>query len=340
MKANDALRELAVVTADQWGMVTTAQAAMRGITRLDLSRLTSAGHLNRLASGVYQDAGAPSSPFDDLRAAWLRTDPTRTAADRTHHPAQDVVVAGTSAAALHGIGDLPSDTHEFVAPTRRQTQRPDIHYRKMTLDPADITIADGLPVMTIERDIADLVDLAGDLSLVADALSDASLTHNLDNRRLRHLLAPHAKSAGLPSGDGAALLNRLQQLANIDNNALARSLIATDDALAAQVTVTFLEHLDTGKVAATPQIQESISAALRDALAPALQNLRESLPKNAGLDEVARAFAEQLATTGVIADLTKSWVTAINNRRVEPTVTTGGRQLQRRIAAAAADTDA
>ena len=43
MKSKDALRMLAEVTAYQWGMVTSAQASMHGITRLDLSRLAADG---------------------------------------------------------------------------------------------------------------------------------------------------------------------------------------------------------------------------------------------------------------------------------------------------------
>ena len=66
---------LAEVTAYQWGMVTSAQASMHGVTRLDLSRLAAEGLLERLAHGVYKDAGAPGDQFDDLRAAWMSTDP-------------------------------------------------------------------------------------------------------------------------------------------------------------------------------------------------------------------------------------------------------------------------
>ena len=65
---------LAEVTAYQWGMVTSAQASMHGITRLDLSRLAADGQLERVAHGVYKDAGAPGGPHDDLKAAWLSTD--------------------------------------------------------------------------------------------------------------------------------------------------------------------------------------------------------------------------------------------------------------------------
>ncbi|MDP3972329.1 MAG: hypothetical protein Q8P61_05385 [Candidatus Nanopelagicales bacterium] len=39
MKATDGLHALAVLTAYQWGMVTSAQAEMVGVCRIDLSRL-------------------------------------------------------------------------------------------------------------------------------------------------------------------------------------------------------------------------------------------------------------------------------------------------------------
>ena|SRR5680860_85920 len=82
MKARNALRELAEMSASQWGMVTSAQAATRGVSRLDLSRLTESGDLVRLAHGVYKDAGAPSGAHLDVRAAWLSSDPVRLASDR------------------------------------------------------------------------------------------------------------------------------------------------------------------------------------------------------------------------------------------------------------------
>src|SRR5699024_6391426 len=102
MRSVDVLRTLADITAYQWGMVTAGQASMAGVSRLDLSRLAQSGHLNRLAHGVYMDAGVPSSPLDDLRAAWLSTDPRILGAARLSEPAAGVVVAASSAAALHG----------------------------------------------------------------------------------------------------------------------------------------------------------------------------------------------------------------------------------------------
>lgn len=222
MKSTDALRVLAEVTSCQWGMATSAQASVHGITRLDLSRLAADGQLERLTHGVYKDAGAPAGPHDDLKAAWLSTDPKRMGEARIKDLATGVVVAGESAADLHGIGNLRAPRHEFVSPVRRQSQRSAIRYRQRMLDSRDVTLVDGLPVMTMERTIADLIEEVGDLSLVADALRDASSKRMLDLQRLREILTPLAARAGFKKDDGDALMNRLMEKAGIDIDSLTR----------------------------------------------------------------------------------------------------------------------
>lgn len=321
MKSTEALRVLADVTAYQWGMVTSAQASMHGVTRLDLSRLAEAGHLERLAHGVYKDAGAPGNPFDDLRAAWLSTQPAIMGEARIKARAEGVVVAGTSAARLHDIGDLWADRHEFISPKRRQSQRAEVRFRQRSLDPQDVTLVEGLPAMTMERTIADLVEEIGDLSLVADALRHASLKRNLDVPRLRELLGPLAKRNGLTSGDGSALLNRLLQIAGIDWDAVARR-VAADTSLGSRVAANYLDHLsktDLGQLAMTPEmqktmrsIQDSIAASLQDALAPARASARVNLVKGAGIDDVAKKIAEQFATSDAMKELSRAWGKSLN----------------------------
>ena len=252
MKSTEALRTLAELTAYQWGMVTSAQASMHGITRLDLSRLAEAGHLERLAHGVYKDAGAPAGRFDDLHAAWLSTDPKAMGEVRIKDSTNDVVVAGETAADLHGIGDFRALRHDFVSPTRRQSQRREIRYRQRTLDPRDVTLVEGMPVMTMERTIADLVDDNKDLSLVGDALRDASSKRNLDLQRLRELLAPLAARDGCKKGDGDALLHRLMEIAGIDVDSLIRLIersptYETLAAVARRVVLTVDGHRQVGE---------------------------------------------------------------------------------------------
>lgn len=246
MKSKDALRVLAEVTAHQWGMVTSAQASMHGITRLDLSRLAADGQLERLAHGVYKDAGAPASPHDDLKAAWLSTDPKTMGEARIKDLATGVVVAGESAANLHGIGDFRALRHEFVSPARRQSQRSAVRYRQRTLDSGDVTLVDGLPVLTMERTIADLVEEVGDLSLVGHALRDASSKRMLGLQRLRELLAPLAARRGFKKDDGDALLNRLMEIAGIDIDSLTRLIASSPTYSSLAQVAKLVSNIDAG----------------------------------------------------------------------------------------------
>lgn len=241
MKLGKALLELADATASQWGIVTAAQADALGVARLTLSRLTDSGHLERLTQGVYRDAGVPSDQFEDLRAAWLSTEPKLRAEERLRDLAGGVVVASFSAATLHGIGDLWANRHEFVTPGRRQTQRVGIRYRQRHLDDRDVTLVEGLPAMTLERTLADLLEDVGDMSLVADALGEAVKKRVLDLDRLRELLAPLAERNGFKRHDGNAVLDRLMEIAGLDLESVARR-ISDDQALSSRILAKYLEH--------------------------------------------------------------------------------------------------
>jgi hypothetical protein len=289
MRSADALLQLAELSAPQWGMVTTAQAAILGVERLDLSRLFEAGHLERLAYGVYRDAGAPSAEFESLRAAWLAADPSLTAEQRLRHLPGGVVVMGESAASLHGVGDLPADRHEFSTPVRRQSQRSEVSYRKRRLEPGDVTIAHGLPVTTIERTVADLVEARTDLSLVADVLRDAAQTRRLDTNRLTELLGPLAARNGLRKGDGGAVLGRLTALAGLDIPSLAKGISTSEtvSALVAAKSLARFNHAELSHAVTGPATEK------------ALQGLNESIAESAAqaIRPILEAFATVIGET-------------------------------------------
>ena len=227
MKSIEALRILGEATTQQWGLVTTAQAGALGVTRLTLSRLADSDHLERLAYGVYREAGAPSTEFENLRAAWLSTEPKLLAEERLHDLTEGVVVASSSAALLHDIGDLWANRHEFVTANRRQTQRAEIRYRRRLLNDCDITLVAGLPVMTLERTLADLLDDIGEMSLVADALGMAVKKQQLDYDQLCKLFGPLAERNGFKRHDGNAVLARLLKIAGLDPDSIARRIMAS-----------------------------------------------------------------------------------------------------------------
>lgn len=319
MRSPDALRVLAELSASQWGMVTTAQAAAHGVQRLDLSRLANAGHLERLAHGVYRDAGAPSDEFESLRAAWLAADPSHTAEQRLRDLPDGVVVMGESAASLHGVGDLPGDQHEFGSAVRRQTQRAEVSFRQRQFEPGDVTIAHGLPVTTIERTVADLVEARTDLSLVAEVLRDAARTRRLDNDRLAELLGPLAARNGLHKDDGPALLDRLITLAGLDATSLAAE-IATSETLSALVAANSLARFSHAELSeafigsatqkALRVFSESMARSVQQSMAPALAALSASIAESPAMTELQATLAtmsQQIALSLPTQDLLRSF---------------------------------
>ncbi len=226
MKSRKALRVLAEVSESQWGMITSAQARARGVSHMNLTRLTESGDLVRLSHGVYKDGGAPSGEYEELRAAWLAIAPARLAYERLAERPGSAVVSGESASRLHGIGDLRGMKSEFTTATRKQTQRPDVRYRTRVLPEQDITVHDGLPVTTRERTIADLLEDHQDLSIVGNALRDAARQSRLDMDRLTELLGPLAERNGHRKGDGAALLGELLRIAGMDLDSIANEVAA------------------------------------------------------------------------------------------------------------------
>ena len=310
MKARVALRELAEMSASQWGMVTSAQAAARGVTRLDLSRLTESGDLVRIAHGVYKDAGAPSGAHLDVRAAWLSSDPARLASDRLDDGHRGVVVSGQTAAWLHDIGDLRSNRTELTAPIRRQTQRADIHYRRRALSEHDATIRDGLPVTTPERTIADLVEDRTDLSIVADALRDASRRTELDLGVLARSLAPLAERNGHRKSDGVSLLDQLLLIAGLDGETMAKQISSVEGigALVARNYLTQMPNKDIVALIDATVLQGALRATPpdrdvhRDSMLPALGNMRLA-PGQLPTAEVLEGIATSTSTEKMNASL-------------------------------------
>ena len=85
--------------------------------------------LARIRHGVYALPSSDGDPDQDLRAAWLSTDPRRFADERAR-AVDTPVVSHASASALHRMGDLVPIRHSFTAPQRKQTRQTDIRYHR------------------------------------------------------------------------------------------------------------------------------------------------------------------------------------------------------------------
>ena len=152
--------------------MTTAQAESADVSRKQLARMASAGAIERVAQGVYRMAGAPRQDHEAIYATWLALGGAT--APRTETGVAPVVAAGQTAAVVHGIGDFLPAGFDFIVPARKGTRLAGVRLRIRRLTPEDVIPVGGLPALTVERTLADLVEIGTDLSLVAGAARDAA----------------------------------------------------------------------------------------------------------------------------------------------------------------------
>ena len=169
--ADSTLVRLGSVAERRWGLVTTAQAEDAGVSRKQLARMASAGAIERVAHGVYRMAGAPPQDHEAIYATWLALGGAT--GSRTETAVAPVVAAGVTAAVVHGIGDFLPDRFDFIVPARKGTRLPGVRLRVRRLTRDEVIPVGGLPALTVERAIADLIEIGTDLSLVAGAVRDA-----------------------------------------------------------------------------------------------------------------------------------------------------------------------
>lgn len=208
------LARLAEVADDQWGLITLQQAAAQGVGWPTLSRHVAAGHLERVAHGVYRLVGAGAADHLQLRAAWLQLDPATPAWRRLDDP-EVALVSHTSAAAVYGLGDFRDDVYEFTLPVRRQTRRKDVRLHRDTVEPEDRLVTAGLPATRAGRMVGDLLaDHVEPLivaSIIGQVLRNA---YDYPSVVAKHI-APYAERFGLPQGDGVRLLDHMLRLAEV-----------------------------------------------------------------------------------------------------------------------------
>ncbi|XVU28881.1 type IV toxin-antitoxin system AbiEi family antitoxin domain-containing protein [Actinoplanes sp. CA-054009] len=204
---------LGAIAERQTGLVSTAQAVARGINRAALGRLANAEAIVPLRRGVYLMRGNTPDLLD-LRAAWLATDPER---DPDADPVDGPVLSHAAAAQAWGAGDLSAWPVDFTVPQRRWTRQQDVRYRVRSLDRADVTVVDGLPVTSPGRTVADLLDdrMGGhDPAHVGKVAADLLAGRRDTPAGLAHYLEGKGGRLGLRgTASGITVLNALLQAA-------------------------------------------------------------------------------------------------------------------------------
>lgn len=190
MNKKTAIATLEDASSAQWGMFTISQAKRLGVSRQYVAQLAKKGKVERLSSSVYRLSPAPTTSYDDIKAAWLSTNPEQFAYERLASKDYDVVVTGATAACLYEVGDLYASPYTFGVKQRRQTQRDDIRYLKSNWSSNDVTLVDGLPTARPEKVIADLVRAHEEPSLISDVAIDFEQAgHAVNLARLAKALA-------------------------------------------------------------------------------------------------------------------------------------------------------
>jgi predicted transcriptional regulator of viral defense system len=136
------------VASEQGGYFTAAQAGACGISQPLLSHHSAAGgRFIRVRRGLYRIREYPSSPREDVIAAWL-------AAGR------DVaVVSHESALDMLDLSDVVPDAVHLTVPRamryRRRAAGTRIHTTTRPVHPGEVVVRDGIRVTSAERSIVD-----------------------------------------------------------------------------------------------------------------------------------------------------------------------------------------
>ena len=201
---------LAELSEDQWGLITRSQARNAGIPPTTLARLTARGQiLERVSHGVYRLVGSSPTDHLELRAAWLQLAPSTPAWARK--PEQGVI-SHRSAASLYGLGDLPSDRHEFTVGDRKQSRRRDVRLHRRTLRCDEWRMLRGLPVTTPARTAVDLLLEHEEPDAVGQVIADALRKSLEEPSSFVHALAPRASLLGFRRDNGLGALKWLLEL--------------------------------------------------------------------------------------------------------------------------------
>jgi predicted transcriptional regulator of viral defense system len=138
------------VASGQRGYFTAAQARACGFAWDLLTHHTRAGRFLRLRRGLYRLRDYPSSPREEVMAAWLAVGKER------------AVVSHDSALDLLGLGDaIPDAVHLTVARATRHLPHLDgvtIHTTTRPLPPGDVIVRDGVRLTGATRAILDAAE--------------------------------------------------------------------------------------------------------------------------------------------------------------------------------------
>lgn len=162
------------IAEDQGGYFTAKQAQEVGFSWERLSYYVNRRKFERIVRGVYRLIHFPSSRFEDLYVAWLRT-------------GSESVISHESALSVFGLSDvLPSKVHVTIPRTGSRRRR-GLRLHTQQLDRKDIVKREGLRVTSVPRTIADVATAGLSEELVLQAIEEALERGLTDEDALRKM---------------------------------------------------------------------------------------------------------------------------------------------------------
>lgn len=218
----------------QWGLITSVQLQQQGVTRSDHVQLRDAGLVVPVANGVMREADRPGEGvLAAAQLAWVAAVRDSTPAQRLAAPRPDCVVTGTTALAIHGLGQ-PGEGLPQLAITKerrngsRTTTTARYLGRSTALSWDNVDIVDGLPVFTPAAAIRDLGqdsrgrlvdDLAGYFANVAIAAVGRP-----DRDAIVAAIAACGARLRTVVCDARAILDRVYRTAGVSDDLLAATI--------------------------------------------------------------------------------------------------------------------
>lgn len=187
--------ELVALAEDNDGLVTAEQVRAEGFTDSVMARLVQRKRIERIARGVYRIPHLLPGRFSQYREAvlWAK-------ANRGPDP---VAISHMTALVIYGISDVnPASIHLTVPlATRLRRKMPKgivVHHSDLSTN--EIAMQEALPLTTIDRTIADLLQSGSRTDLLKQAVSGArreGYINDSDAARLRRRIESHLRIVSL-----------------------------------------------------------------------------------------------------------------------------------------------
>lgn len=174
------------------GFVTAAHARRQGFTDSVLARWVQRGRIERTARGVYRVRYARPDRYSQYQEAVLWA--------QSNRGPQQVALSHATALAAYGLSDINPASIHLTIPKKarlRRNQPKGLVLHRENFGPEDTIIHEGMPITTIARTVADLLNSGERIDLIRQALSEArreGYINDAETRKLRRRVDQHLKA--------------------------------------------------------------------------------------------------------------------------------------------------